>query len=118
VIAWAALDVERTGLPGGTIGVKRIAVGRFVILVAGKLAAGAYADNTPCRFDAFAARRAVRIERTRKGLECGALHNRYSQDQRGNTENTHSSGPLGSPITRWEPLRLSTIFDGWYVEYD
>lgn len=56
MIAGTAFNVERTSFSGSTIGVERIAVGYLVVLVAGKLPAGAHAENASARLDAFAAR--------------------------------------------------------------
>src|ERR1700728_2310559 len=69
MVAGPTFDVERTSLSGGTVGVERVAIGRLIILVAGKLAACAHADDASAWLYAFAARRTVGIERTRHRRE-------------------------------------------------
>jgi len=71
MVTRAAFDVERTGFSRGAIGVKRIAVRLLIVLVARKLTAHAHANDVPARFDAFTARRAIGIERTRHALHAG-----------------------------------------------
>lgn len=64
MVAGATLDVERTGLSSGAVGVKRVAIRYPVILIAWKLTAGTHANDAPAWFETFAAGRAVGIKRT------------------------------------------------------
>jgi hypothetical protein len=68
MIPRSAFYIERTGLPSGAVRIERINIGDFIVLVAGKLAPCAHAYDTPARFDAFAARRAISVERARHSL--------------------------------------------------
>lgn len=69
MIAGPTFDVERTRLPGGTVGIKRVVIRDSIVSIAGKLTAGTHANDTTAWFETLATGRTVGIERTCHGLE-------------------------------------------------
>ena len=72
MVAWPALEVERTGISSRAIRVKRISIRRpLIVSIAWKLPACTHTNNMSTGLDAFAARRTIGVKRACHGLHAG-----------------------------------------------